>query len=1520
LSIFSVTVERLCRVRSGAVGDELPFPLDPDGFLDLEAAGPTGATDDDPAGRLLPLRDALRAGAVVLLGEPGLGKSTEFKALHDYCDALGLIVEVDGAEITDTASFDELVGRHLRTLPQRLTAQEDSVSFGGGSVGAQPQVVIIDQVDESPIRRQLAGRLRLALHDRDTSTLGLVLGCRTADYPPNLTSVLTNIFGACIIADLAPLTRVEATALASSAVGIDGDALISAAVECGAGVLANVPLTLELLVRTFRQHEGLGAAPDELFARGVLQLVDEHDEERAIVDDESTSDQRLAIAARIAARLMLSGRRTIWRGPALDSGEDDVTADLLVGGEEQTDGHAFDVTKRMVAATLATGLFTGRGANRLAFRHGSFAAFLAARYLVRRNVPTAQLHALFLAAGGGTARVIPTSLRETAAWLLNADDTNALWLVEADPESLVPHSPLVDSAATRKLLVEAMLLRAAEFEAGNHAWARVSRHLKHPDLDTQLSAVLSQAAAGRPADWDSAARIRLAVRLAREANSAAVADDLLRIVEHDQWDASTRALAALTSFEISPGSSTERLASVLARLADREHASVVDPYYELAGTLLSTLWPASLPTAEVLPFLGRPGSTRFVGTYRLFRHTFVEQLTEADMNVVLGWAAEALEPDGRQRVSGSAPEPDVPDGGSLHVAASLGDLFDEVVERALSMSEANGHLDAVAAILHRRFQRHDQPAIPRPVDLVTADEAEPETVRSLRRALATALIARMVAVEPFDGAAAWHLVGSWSNNRPLRYGKEASDSSDGLRRGSRGALLGSEDFPWLYGLSAQADSAGHADLAEAYAICAAWVFDLAHEESGSLAFSNQSHPAWRHIAWWFEPMPVDSDAARNWRKLHADDGDEAAVSPEDLTEFHQVVQRLFSNTIAGESDAFWRLADALQFDPDTATGSQRFDDDLLQYPGVPLLSDDAAEQLADAAMSYVIAEHDHADEWLEQNLHDKRAWAGYLALALLQRRDRLGRVPPERWGFWVGAIVDFHAVPAGAGDADVKRLLLARVIQYAPQQLADAVKLYVRTELTSGNFASEVELIDPGTAQPLADAWLELVTVLHQAITAAEDASLALESDQAQTNAASRWEQMLAALLAVPDPRAVDLAVRNLTATGDGIVRVLAGRAGNLLLRSDPPRHLPTILQTAQADPAIGREIALAIARFHSARSPLADLALADLVLVYRWLSSVFPPEEDPGWRPGAHFVGPEEQAREWRDRTLEAIVDIGTAEAVEALAQLRDEYPEHPALLYSFLRCRAVAARDGWVAPSPAEITQLLDDAQRRFSRSEPELREALLEILDAIAADLAGHGDLLWDRIPKRLMPDGQKVGDGWCPKLEYALQAYLTHELTIRVARRGIIVNREVMVRPTDAATGAGDRADILVETASRLTSINGPTADRVAVVIEVKGPWNKDLLTSQRTQLAERYLPASKTGTGVYLVGWYPLEQWTPADYKRVRAAHYTRAGLFAELSEQAAAIHNELGMSTDPYVLEVPLPHREMPDDEPTDSD
>jgi hypothetical protein len=72
------------------------------------------------------------------------------------------------------------------------------------------------------------------------------------------------------------LTRKEAIRLVDSIDGMVREDLVAAASASGAGALATVPLTLNLLARTFNQRGDLNLAPSELFALGVRQLLDEH--------------------------------------------------------------------------------------------------------------------------------------------------------------------------------------------------------------------------------------------------------------------------------------------------------------------------------------------------------------------------------------------------------------------------------------------------------------------------------------------------------------------------------------------------------------------------------------------------------------------------------------------------------------------------------------------------------------------------------------------------------------------------------------------------------------------------------------------------------------------------------------------------------------------------------------------------------------------------------------------------------------------------------------------------------------------------------------------------------------------------------------------------------------------------------------------------------------------------------------------------------------------------------------------
>lgn len=969
-SLFGIRVARLCRVRTGTDSDEEPFPLDATGFLDDSVTVATTAEELVP-GMLVRPSVAASVGALVLLGEPGVGKTTVFTELTEGLipldnahDRDGGIVHLDAVRLTD-ANFDVLLGRHLRQLPTRSDSTGRPV--GATSAASPPALtIVIDQLDESPMLRRFAPEFAAALTHRDTTPLRILVACRTADYPTAISEVLSSALGGCVLADLAPLTRLEAVKLADSA-GVSGEDLITAAATMAAGTLASVPLTLELLVRIYLTDAQLPPTAAEVFAKGVQRLADEHDLDRRACGSTIGVDERVAIAGRIAARLLFAGRRTIWTGSDLDAGILDVRSGSVTGGYERVVSGQFNVTATAVSETIGTALFTGRGTDRLAFRHSSMAAYLAARYLIDHDVPEPQLRSLFLVAAEDATTSIPAPLREAAAWLAALDPDRSGWLAEADPEGLASHSLVVDSFAMRVLVVESLLARAPEIELGEHRWLPARWRLEHPGLGKQLSPVFRDIHDGEPQDWATNARVRLAVRLAQEARARELVDPLLHLAEHEGWSAHMRRLAAVAAFETAPEEAWARLKHVLNTLADASHASKVDPEDELRGTILNMLWPDHLRAEDMLVHL-RPRRRRSLfGSYALFLRTMPDRLSEDDLTIVLTWAERASRKEStpgdhdaieEASLNTQGPEEQDLDPSELPVGRVDTDLIDALVDRALASERAEELLEAVSAIFRRRMQRHDDLSIPEPLDLVDANGKELDRSRELRRALALALLRQMANEGEVGPGDCWQLISGWRGTGLWRRRRNLDEA--GPRPGDRHALIESADLRWVLNVADDCLAHGQVALARALGVLASTIFDWSNVGDVDLVAGWQDNPAWEFLKWWFEPVRLDSPEADTMRQQSAWSRPRETGPWPEAEVFQERLRERFADARSGDSSAFWQLAWNLQFDPATGRGRHQLADRLLAFPGVSVLGDQASQGLVEAAQQYVRSEHDHS--------------------------------------------------------------------------------------------------------------------------------------------------------------------------------------------------------------------------------------------------------------------------------------------------------------------------------------------------------------------------------------------------------------------------------------------------------------------------------------------------------------------------------------------------------------------------------
>jgi hypothetical protein len=1483
---FDTVVTRWIRIRRETDSDDLPFDLDADGFL----AEPTSIAAAVAASNLIRPEEASTQGALVLLGEPGAGKTTTFEQLAGSGPDTPApepgqpgTLWVKGSELSDLSAFNSIIGEHLKALPAPPAAASSQAEL----------VVVLDQLDESPYIHHLPDTMRRALVGKDTRSLRMLIACRTADYPARLTSVLRNAERACTIADLAPLTRDDAATLVAS-LDMDAPAFLDAVTSNDLGVLASVPLTLKVLAAAYQAGAGaLQENPRAIFERGVTWLADEPDRDRLQVNPPTTTvGQRMAIAGRIAARLLLSGRRTIWAAESMLVGDDDVTLGSLAGGRESSDSGIFDVTRVAVDETLKTALFSRASHDRVAFAHSSLAAFLAARYLAPRLrdaglAARRQLAGVFLvAAPDEDTASIPVHLREAAAWLLAHVPAEAEWIASADPEGLMAHSAYITASRNREVLVDGLLARAARIELTERSWQPTRWRLMHPTLAEQVRPVLEHAVAHPSAQWAELAKVRLAVQLARDCALATVANPLLSLAESPGWPGALRQRAMSTAMEAAPEDAAPRLRELLRQLS--ASPSPDNDQDELIGTLLSILWPDNLTLSEVLPHI-RPFRAGILGMYRWQVTQIVKTVEEDDLLELLTFvqqkidqvsdpqrASQMNDDNEHERTTFASLDEFLEATGMLST-----DIVDAVIDRAMRSVNVRDYLPSLATVIAARLQAESEPLMPMAVDLIDDMGVEAAASRDLRHDLVEALIQHIIESNgDFERRDAFLITRHWQAP-PLMFGGYDEQATAGYRLARRSQLLDDTDITWSFARADHYREQRHEELAAAFDLIASAIADLGNRATFELVYERREMPGWEHFKWFFQGFPVDDDFAKRARQ--ADRRNNKWEGIDDLIKAQRV--RLDSAT-NGDATAFWKLVRFLSVDPETGNSTFSQSDDLRTFAGTTLWADNELHpQLATAAFRYLSTEHDYRYSWLGTNTIDYRANAGYLALTLLHYTQHPQELPPDRWMSWVGTVVEHarHVIHAGAPSLAMN--LLTQVARYAPTDLAVAVQQLVRTNLAHGEAVYGLDTLTTLRSNSLITALVQLARETQAALLAhtqddnadlpdpkliVADAQWSLPGTaQGRDAAVSAWASLLYGPLLVGDATAEDIAHAALARSeANDINRRLAVAAGRTLLFADPVGAWPRIYDQIQASTDFARDLAITCAS--DDRTVIVTETVTEQILaeVYLWLANACPPNTEI-YTIGGFALPAHHEVHDWRHKVLSALADRSTQQSIRSLRGLAQQFPDELGIQAALIAARRRAQAANAAGIEPDQVVKLLSSERRRVIRTAGQLAELVAETIAEIETDLDGHANLLWDceraSRPANAAPKTRRPLK-WRPKPEGALAAYLAHELTLRLELHNVVVNREVVVRPTDAGD-SGERPDIVIDAVVPESHDTTTDAEKFSVPVEVKGAWHKHVLTAQKDQLAERYLPDMNTDSGVYVVGVYPVALWDADDSTR-----------------------------------------------------
>jgi hypothetical protein len=587
------------------------------------------------------------------------------------------------------------------------------------------------------------------------------------------------------------------------------------------------------------------------------------------------------------------------------------------------------------------------------------------------------------------------------------------------------------------------------------------------------------------------------------------------------------------------------------------------------------------------------------------------------------------------------------------------------------------------------------------------------------------------------------------------------------------------------------------------------------------------------------------------------------------------IRDCLDNSEADVARAWPALISQLTLEPD----SERYEDDwradITTFPGWLATNQATREEIVACAARYLRREGPGLDEWVNSNVIDNRVVAGHRAIVLIASSlgfDSLKMTTLRRW--MPAVLSDWHQ-----RSDDVHKSLLRRAHTVAPRIFCTTLGIMIDRESRLHGHVSVTRLV-----QHIDGHDIERVLCSRLAMpSTAPEALRELGADLLRRG--SRDGRVLLESIVAQDP------------PPRGRARHQAVAAARALVVGLEDAGWGAVWPVISGHRAFGREIVSAwIGEFDwnpTKGGSLAGLTEKSLADFFAWLVREFPypsqAEEET-----APSVRPIEGSSSLKTLVLSRLTEFGTTAAVEALRDLLQKHPRLDWLGHHIQECEQHTLARSWNPPTPRQIIDMFTSPRRVIVQDGNHLLDLLAVSLRRVQEELQGEtpaAELLWD----------QRSNGVWRPKREESLTDYIARRLRSDLEERAVVANREVEVRRRPGA-GRGSPTDIYVN-AFRLEG-NRRRGEPLKAIIEVKGCWNRQLLTAMETQLVGRYMKPAKCGHGLYVTGWYLCEDWDVSDPDRARVPGLTMVELDEKLAAQARELSGRHGLEVRAFVLDV----------------
>lgn len=537
----------------------------------------TELSDDDESASAAsgqPLAAFRECAAYVLLGDPGMGKTTAFEEESRVLGADAVKVDARDFVCFDPADRSEWRGRTL------FIDGLDEVRAGG----ADPRTPF------DAIRSKL-------------DTLGkprFRLSCRHADWLETDQKRLEDVSasGKVAVLRLDPLDAPARAELLAIQQMDDPEAFLQDAEQRGMAGLLDNPQSLVLLAQSVQSRNGnWPESRRDVFENACLEMAKERNDEHLSSRPAGDPSQILDTAGYLCALLLISGKRGFAKARS------QANADYLYMGDcgiEESDW-------RQAAAST---LFRFPEAHRAEPIHRHIAEYLAGRRLAQCIDGGLSILRVLALISGQDGTVV-SELRGLSAWLAAYSRKSRLHLFERDAIGVALYGDIGQFSSEEKRDLFHSLLREPR-QLGRIYKATAFAPLATPAMLDVLRDALDNPPGGDDAPW----AVEFVLLLLREASPLpALAPVLLPIIRDTQrWPLVRHAaLNAFIHYCSDPGCD----AQLQALLGDIRDGKLDDPDDQLLGTLLSTLYPEGIAPSTIWDYF-KETEQSFFGRYKHF--------------------------------------------------------------------------------------------------------------------------------------------------------------------------------------------------------------------------------------------------------------------------------------------------------------------------------------------------------------------------------------------------------------------------------------------------------------------------------------------------------------------------------------------------------------------------------------------------------------------------------------------------------------------------------------------------------------------------------------------------------------------------------------------------------------------------------------------------------------------------------------------------------------------------------------